>query len=109
MQQYTHGRPLAIVCVAAAEDAVLLGQWEGHLRPLEQADLISFWSERHLAPGTDRMQAFQHRLDAADLVLLLLSADFFNSPDCLAMMELALLHSQTGTIQVIPVLLRPVA
>jgi hypothetical protein len=109
MQQYTHGHPLAMVCVAAPEDAALLGQWESHLQPLEQAGLISFWSERHLAPGTDRVQAFQHQFEAADLVLLLLSADFFSSSDCLAMMEQALERSQTGTTRVIPLLLRPVA
>src|SRR5579884_2960889 len=109
MQQYTHVHPLAMVCVAAPLDAVLLGQWENHLRPLEQAGLITVWSERHLVPGADRVQAFQYQLDTADIVLLLLSADFFNAPDCLVMMERAIERSRTDAIQVIPVLLRPVA
>src|SRR5690349_16189752 len=109
MQQYTYGHPLALVSIAASEDAELLTHWEAHLRPLEQAGLISVWSELLLDPGADRVQVFQHHLATADIVLLLLSADFFNSPDCLAMMEQALEHSQTGTTRVIPLLLRPVA
>ncbi|HEU5377546.1 MAG TPA: hypothetical protein VFV38_19155 [Ktedonobacteraceae bacterium] len=61
MQQYTQGHPLVVVCVAVPEDMALLGQWERHLRPLEQAGLISFWSELHLAPGADRAQAFRQK------------------------------------------------
>jgi len=98
-----------LVCVSAPEDMALLGQWENHLRLLEQAGLISFWSELHLAPGANRVQAFQHQVDAADMVLLLLSADFFHSPDCLAMMERTIERSQTDKVRVIPLLLRPVA
>jgi internalin A len=109
MLQYTHGLPLALVSIAAPEDAPMLSRWERHLRPLEQAGLLSFWSELHLAPGGDRVQAFQHQLNAADLVLLLLSADFFTAPNCLDMMEQALERSRTGAVQVIHLLLRPVA
>lgn len=109
MQQYTHGRPLALVSIAAPKDAALLDRWESHLRPLEQAGLISFWSELHLTPGADRAQEVKHQFDAADIALLLLSADFFNSPDCLALMEQALQRSKERKVRVIPLLLRPVA
>jgi hypothetical protein len=109
MQQYTHGHPMALVNIAAPEDAEMLNRWENHLRPLEQADLISIWSERHLAPGASREQELKQHLEGANLILLLLSADFFHSPDCLAAMEYALERSRTGTVRVIPLLLRPVA
>lgn len=108
MRQYTQIPPLMVVCVAAPEDAQWLGQWEHHLQPLEQAGLISLWSELHLVAGASREQEYRQHLENASLILLLLSADFFHSPDCLAMMEHALERSRTGASQVIPLLLRSV-
>jgi hypothetical protein len=109
MQQQILSSPLPLVCVAAPEDASLLGHWETHLRPLEQASLISVWSPLHLAAGASREQELRQHLERAHLILLLLSADFFASSDCLAIMDQALQSSQTGTVRVIPLLLRPVA
>jgi TIR domain/NACHT domain len=109
IQQYTHTHPLALVCIAASEDAALLTQWEAHLRPLQQAGLVSVWSERHLAPGANRAQELQRHVDGADLVVVLLSADFFSSPECLAMRDRALERAHEGKTRVIPLLLRPVA
>jgi hypothetical protein len=108
-QQDTHAHPLALVSIAAPEDTALLAQWEAHLRPLQQAGFISVWSEVHLTPGTDRVQECQRQIDGADMVLLLLSVDFFDSPDCLVLMEQALQCSHSSTTRVIPLLLRSVA
>jgi NACHT domain/TIR domain len=109
MQHYTHGRPLEMICIAAPEDTLLLTQWETHLRPLQQANLISFWSEPHISAGVSREQAWKHHLEQADLIVLLLSSDFFASAGCQVMMEQALKHAQASTTKVIPLLLRPVA
>jgi hypothetical protein len=109
IQQDTHAHPLALISVAALEDTTPLTQWEAHLRPLEQAGFITVWSEGHLAPGADRVQELQHQVDSADLVVLLLSADFFTSLECLAMRDRALERAHEGNIRVIPLLLRPVA
>jgi hypothetical protein len=106
---HTHAHPLALVNIAAPEDAALLTRWEAHLHLLQQAGLISIWSELHLAPGTDRVQELQQRIDGAAIVLLFISADFFASSDCCAIMEQALHHAHAGTTHVIPLLLRPVA
>jgi len=95
--------------VAAPEDAALLTQWETHLQPLRQAALISIWSEIHLAPGADRAVEIERQFATADVVLLLLSPDFFASPDCLELMEQALQQSHAATTRVIPILLRSVA
>ena len=109
IQQDTHAHPLTLVSIAAPEDTILLTQWKAHLRPLEQAGFISVWSEGELVAGADRVQELQRRVDGADLVVLLLSADFFSSPDCQEMMKQALQHSSAGTTRVIPLLLRSVA
>lgn len=109
MQPHMYPFPLALVSVAALKDTALLTQWETHLQLLERAGLISIWSPLHLKAGASHEQELRQQLERAHLILLLLSADFFNSPDCLAMMEQALQRSQTGAVQVIPLLLRPVA
>src|SRR5450759_4214611 len=56
MHQHTHASPLALVCVAAPEDVTLLGHWETHLPPLEQAGHISCWSQLHMTAGDLRHQ-----------------------------------------------------
>jgi hypothetical protein len=50
----------------------------------------------------DRAQEVQRQFAAADLIVLLLSADFFASPDCLAIMEQALERSRTDNVRVTP-------
>jgi hypothetical protein len=108
VQQHMTLSPFVVISVAALEDAAFLNQWESHLQPLQQAGLISFWSEQHVSAGASREQEWQHQLNQANLIVLLLSADFFASPDCLTMMKQALEHSHAGTTRVIPLLLRPV-
>lgn len=101
-----HAHPLALVSIAALEDRALLTQWETHLQSLGG---ISLWSELHLAAGTDRLRERQRQIEGAAIVLLLLSADFFASPDCNAQMEQVLECCRTGTMRVIPIRLRQAA
>ena len=104
MQQKLQSPP-AIFSVCAPSDIQGLERWEAHLRPLEQAGTVSIWSVRHLQPGTDRFKHLDHHLNQADLVVLLLSADFFTDGECEALMEHALERHQQGTVRVIPLLL----
>src|SRR5437763_177396 len=77
MQQSMLAPPLILFCAAAPEDAALLSQWEIHLRPLQHAGLISFWSEQHLMAGVSREHEREYQIARANLIFLLLSADFF--------------------------------
>jgi serine/threonine protein kinase/DNA polymerase III delta prime subunit len=101
--------PVSVMCVCAPADWSYLEQWEAHLRPLEQAGFLIEWSERHLLAGANRQQQINKHLDQADLIVLLLSADFFASEDCMALMEHALRRQQNSAVYVVPLLLRPVA
>src|SRR5690348_12970656 len=105
MQHQPPIRPLSLVCVAAPEDMALLAHWETHLSPLQQTGLLTCWSKRHLTAGLFETHTLREQLDQADLVLLLLSADFFASPECLAAMEHALERAHKSTTRVIPLLL----
>ncbi len=104
-QQYT---PISAFCACAPPDRSLLDQWERHLRLLEQAGRITVWSEQHLSAGMVRSQEIDVHLEQADLILLLLSADFFADDECIALMERALHLHQAGKVHVIPLLLRSV-
>ena len=107
MQQQKH--PLSIVSICAPHDLSSLEQWEAHLRPLEQAGHLAVWSERHLLAGASRQEQIDEHLEQANLLVLLLSADFFTDDDCIALMEQAIHHYQNNSLRVLPLLLRPVA
>jgi serine/threonine protein kinase/GTPase SAR1 family protein len=100
--------PVSVICVCAPADRALLEHWEAHLRPLEQAGTLTAWSESHLLAGSPRQQQIDAHLEQADFVVLLLSADFFSSDECIAMMEHALSRQRDGRAHVVPLLLRPV-
>ena len=104
MQHWEPSLPISIFCAAAPSDAPLLAQWERHLLPLEQNGLITVWSEKYIQAGLPRIQQLHEHLDQALVTALLLSADFFASDECMALMERALL----STAHVIPLLLSPV-
>ncbi len=107
--QQKQQRPTAIFSIFAPSDIQYLEQWEAHLHPLAQAGIVSIWSARHLPPGTDREILLRSHLDQADLIVLMLSADFFTDGECEALMEHALERYQQGTARVVPLLLRPFA
>jgi TIR domain len=109
MQYQAGTHPISLVCVAAPSDEVLLSHWENHLLPLQQAGLLTFWSERQIAAGADRMRELDHHLEQSDGVILLLSADFFADNTCLTFMREVLERRSANRIRLIPLLVRPVA
>ena len=100
-------RPTSIFSVCASPDIQSLGQWEAHLYPLELAGTVSTWSAHDLQAGSDRLKHLRDHLDQADLIILMLCADFFTDVECEALMEHALERYRQGTVRVIPLLLRP--
>jgi TIR domain len=108
MQQLSS--PASVFCLAAPSDAALLAEWETHLLPLQQAGLITIWSERLVQLGAvPRMQQIHDHLDHADLIVLLLSSDFFAHDECFVLMERAIKRAERNKVRLIPLLLRPVA
>lgn len=108
MQHQTFSRPVSLVSVAALADVAWIAQWETHLLPLKQAGLVTFWSERQLLAGVDRVEQLFAHLDQADCIVLFLSADFFGDDRCLMLMQRALVRKLNNAIVLIPLLLRPV-
>lgn len=109
MQQQTVVQMPSLVCIAAPQDLSLLASWENHLRPLQLAGQIFFWSEQMLLPGEDRLQHLLRHLDQADVIIFLVSADLFASEECFTFINYALQRCQTSSLNIIPLLIRQVA
>ena len=91
----------------APEDDALREAIDRHLASLKLEGLLESWGE-HLLKGGDIVSAeFASRLGEADLVLLLVSADFMASPSCQELATAALARHQAQQLWLVPVLARP--
>jgi TIR domain len=63
-------------------DEALRDQLETHLASLKRQGVISSWHDRRITAGTNVGEAIDSHLDAADVVLLLISPDFIASDYC---------------------------
>ena len=78
-----------------------------HLMPLRRQGLISTWYDRMIEPGSRWDEAIKAQLMAADIILLLLSADFIASDYCADVeIQAAMDRHLSGDAVVIPVVLR---
>ncbi|UKO99944.1 toll/interleukin-1 receptor domain-containing protein [Nostoc sp. UHCC 0870] len=77
-----------------------------HLRPLEREGIIT-WHDRQILPGTEWDEEIKARLNAADIILLLISADFLATDYCIQVeIPEALRRHEAGEATVMPVILR---
>lgn len=89
------------------KDEALRDQLESHLALLKIQGLISAWHDRRIIAGDNVDNSISSQLESADIVLLLVSADFINSDYCYSReMTRALERDAAGEARVIPVILR---
>lgn len=89
-------------------DEALRDQLEKHLSGLQRQGIITSWHDRRITAGTAFADAISENLEAADIVLLLVSPDFIASEYCYEReMKRALARQHEGSARVIPVILRP--
>ena len=82
---------------------------EKHLAPLKREGVVSDWRDREISAGTDWASEISKHLDSADIILLLISADFIASDFCWSKeMSRALERHSQGVARVIPVIVQPV-
>ncbi len=90
------------------KDEVLRDQLETQLTMLKRQGVISVWHDRRLIGGDHLDSGISKRLEAADIILLLVSPDFLASEYCYSVeMIRALERNTAGEARVIPVILRP--
>ena len=87
-------------------DEALRDRLEVHLSLLKQQGLITIWHDRRILAGDNIDSAIDANLADADIVLLLISADFIASKYCYSIeMTAALERHAEGSARVIPVIL----
>ncbi len=101
-------QPYKIFTIYAREDAQYLEELRGQLRPLEYAGRIKVWSDREINPGVDWEQEIVQNLDTADIILILVSAAYYNSAYIHEKeIKYALSRHEKGETKVLPVIVRP--
>jgi hypothetical protein len=89
-------------------DRALRDELEIHLSNLKRQGIISSWYDGDITPGTEWERQIMERLRSAQIVLLLISADFIHSDFCYSIeMKQAIDRHHAGVVRVIPILLRP--
>lgn len=90
------------------KDQALRDELEIHLSNLKRQHLISSWYDGDIAPGAEWEPEILERLKFAQIILLLISADFIHSDFCYSIeMKQAIDRHNAGEARVIPILLRP--
>lgn len=89
------------------KDEGLRDQLEAHLALLRNQGLIESWHDRRILPGDEFGTEIEEALEAADVILLLISADFLASRYCYSIeMKRAVERHEASQACVIPVILR---
>ncbi|WP_438038181.1 TIR domain-containing protein [Sorangium sp. So ce128] len=101
-------RPARLFFSYSHKDEALRDELERHLAPLKRDGLIESWHDRCVLGGDTRQDEVDKRLEEADVILLLVSADFMHSDYCYNKeMKRALERHEAGEVSVIPIVLRP--
>jgi cellulose biosynthesis protein BcsQ len=102
-------QPIRVFFSYSHRDRPLVDELLLHLSPLVQEGLIEDWSERIIPPGSGWREAIDAHLQQAEVVVLLVSADFLAS-DYIRSSEMSLVleRQRRAEVLVVPVLVRPV-
>ncbi len=100
-------RPLKLFYSYSHKDKLFLDELEKYLKPLQQQGIIETWHDGKIEGGTNWQQAIDSKLEAADIILLLISADFLASKYLDIEVQRAMQRHEEKSVVVIPVLLSP--
>ena len=93
----------------AHTDEPLRDKLEKHLSLLKRQGAIAGWHDRRITAGTVWAGAIDAHLQRAQIILLLISADFLASDYCYGVeLQHAMARHEAGQARVIPIILRPV-
>src|SRR5215213_6054015 len=100
-------RPLRIFISYASADESLRQELDKHLSPLKREGIVETWTFRNIDAGTDWRSTIANELEAAHIILLLISANFVASDYCWNVeLRRALQRHREGDARVVPVILR---
>ncbi len=100
--------PVKLFYSYAHEDETLRDKLEKHLALLRRDKVIEPWHDREIGAGREWRDDIDKNLEAADIILLLVSSDFLASDYCFDVeIKCAMQRHHDKSAMVIPVLLRP--
>jgi hypothetical protein len=103
------GAPIHLFYSYSHKDEELRNQLETHLALLRRQGFIHQWHDRRIGAGQEWAGAIDVNLESAQIILLLVSADFIASDYCYEQeMARAIERHEAGEACVIPVILRAV-
>ena len=89
-------------------DQKLRKELDKHLSNLKRQNVITSWYDGNIIPGAEWEPEIMKRLKRAQIILLLVSADFMASDFCYSIeMKEALTRHDASQARVIPIQLRP--
>ena len=104
----TSTSPVKLFLSYSHKDESFRSELETHLKMLQRDGLIDPWHDHKIVPGNSWNTQIEAELDAAEIILLLVSADFIASDYCWEKeVETALALHDCGQATVVPILLRP--
>lgn len=102
-------QPVTIFFSYSHKDEELRDELAKHLSILERNGVIAGWHDRRIVPGEEWANEIDQWIDAAQVILLLISSDFIASDYCWNIeVKRAMERHETGEACVIPIILRPV-
>jgi CHASE2 domain-containing sensor protein len=103
------GVPARVVYSYSHKDETLRDELETHLALLKQHGVIASWYDRRILPGEEWAGRIDEHFRTADIILLLISADFLSSNYCYEIeMKTALGRHEAKEARVVPIILRDV-
>src|SRR5215469_16593938 len=89
-------------------DQTLREELETHLANLKRQNIITSWYDGNIKPGAELQPQIIEHLNKAQIILLLVSANFIASDFCYSTeMKQAIARHDANKARVIPILLRP--
>ena len=99
-------RPIRIFISYAHEDESHRVELQKFIRSLKNGHLVEHWSDRRIVPGDDWDERISEELNQADIVLMLISADFLDSEYVRAKEIPHALSRRDWGVRVIPIIVR---
>lgn len=102
------GAPVRVFISYSREDLQLLNSFLKHLAPLVDQGVIAPWYDKRIEPGMEWDRELRAQLEAAQIIVLLVSAPFLYSRYIKEVeLKRALERHDAGSARVVPVILRP--
>src|SRR5262249_16955345 len=101
------GRALSLFISYSHKDDAMREKLDTHLAVVKRQRVFDVWHDRRITGGREWADAIDEALERADVILLLVSADFLASDYCYDKeLNRAMQRHEAGSARVVPVILR---